>query len=250
MDKQLIQKMESLLARIEREDKRASASFVVSLVCRVLITLLLVGSLTFIATSFSKLSKPANVAVAINEKILASIPAVHAELKTELPVQAEILAGNTVDLIHKFIPMIGDMLEKQLEIRFDQVMNHYKVQREQIFTSICSRVIDKIIKDKDLVNDTTLAEVLAVQLAAECDREAKNIINNAFFTEIDKLQKRVEQLRSVPDKNMTRSQAAKKHLIACWIYLVDSKGIDEKSIIGNAASLIGKSAENFISSQN
>jgi len=250
MDKQLSQKMEGLLARIEREDKRASASFVVSLVCRVLITLLLVGSLTYIATSFSKLAKPTNVAIVINEQILGSIPTVHAKLKTELPVQAEILAGNTVDLIHKFIPMAGDMLEKQLEIRFDQVMNHYKVQREQIFANLCSKVIDKIRKDKDLVKDDTLAEVLAVQLADECNREAKDIINNAFFNEIDKLQKRVEQLRSTPDKTMTRSQAAKKHLIACWIYLVDSKGIDEKSIIGNAASLTGEVAENFISSQN
>lgn len=250
MDKQLTQKMESLLARIKREDKRASSSFVVSLVCRVLITLLLVGSLTYIATSFSKLAKPANVAVAINEKVLESIPAVHAELKTELPAQAEILAGNTVDLIHKFIPIMGDMLEKQLEIRFGQVMNHYKVQREQIFASISSKVIDKIRKDKDLINDNTLAEVLAVQLADECNREAKDIINNAFFTEIDKLQLKIEQLRSTPDKTMTRSQAAKKHLITCWIYLVDNKGIDEKSIIGNTASLMGEATENFISSQN
>jgi hypothetical protein len=250
MDKQLTQKMERLLARIEREDKRASSSFVISLVCRILITLLLVGSLTYIATSFSKLADPANVAVAINEGILESIPAVHAELKTELPAQAEALAGNTVDFIHKLIPMTGNLLEKQLEIRFDQVMTHYKVQREQIFTNLCSKVIDKIKKDKDLVKNKTLAEVLAVQLAEECNREAKGIINNAFFKELDKLQKRVEQLRSTPDKTMTRSQAAKKHLIACWIYLVDSKGIDEKSIIGNTASLLGGAAENFISSQN
>lgn len=250
MDKQLTQKMERLLAHIEREDKRASSSFVVSLVCRVLITLLLVGSLTFIATRFSALANPTNVAVAINEKVLDSIPAVHAKLKTELPVQAEIMAKNTVDLIHKFIPMLGNILEKQLEIRFDQVMNHYKAQREQIFAGICSKVIDKIKKNKDLVNDNTLSEVLAVQLAAECDREAKNIINNAFFSKIDDLQKRVEQLRSTPDNTMTRSQAAKKQLIACWIYLVDNKSIDEKSIIGNAASLMGEAAENFISSQN
>ena len=249
MDKQLTQKMESLLARIERENKRASSSFVVSLVCRVLITLLLVGSLTYIATTFSKLARPANVAVAINQKILDSIPAAHAELKTELPIQAELMAENTVNLVHKLIPMAGDMFEKQLEMRFDQVMDHYKVQREQMFTAICSKVIDKVKKHKDLVNDDTLAEVLAVQLAAECNREIKDVINNAFFSEIDKLQKNMEKLRSTPDKSMTRSQAAKKHLITCWIYLVDNKSIDKKSIVGSTASLMGEVAENFISSQ-
>ena len=74
MDKQLTQKMESLLTRIEREDKRASSSFVVSMVCRILVTLLIVCSLTYIGVTFKRLAKPANVAVAINEKVLESIP--------------------------------------------------------------------------------------------------------------------------------------------------------------------------------
>ena len=250
MDKQLTQKMESLLTRIEREDKRASSSFVVSMVCRILVTLLIVCSLTYIGVTFKRLAKPANVAVAINEKVLESIPAVHAQLNQELPKQAKTLAGDTVKLIHKVIPMVGDMLETQLELKFDLVMEHYKVEREQIFENICSKVIDKIRKDKDLVKDKTLAEVLAVQLANECDREAKNIINNAFFAEIDNLQKKVEQLRATPDNIMTRQQAAKKNLIICWIYLIDNKGIDQKSIIGNAASLVGGAAENFIATQN
>ena len=250
MDKQLTQKMESLLTRIEREDKRASSSFVVSMVCRILVTLMIVCSLTYIGVTFKRLAKPANVAVAINEKVLESIPAVHAQLNQELPKQAKTLAGDTVKLIHKVIPMVGDMLETQLELKFDLVMEHYKVEREQIFENICSKVIDKIRKDKDLVKDKTLAEVLAVQLADECDREAKNIINNAFFAEIDNLQKKVEQLRATPDKTMTRQQAAKKNLIICWIYLIDNKGIDQKSIIGNAASLVGGAAENFIATQN
>ena len=171
-------------------------------------------------------------------------------MNQELPKQAKTLAGDTVKLIHKVIPMVGDMLETQLELKFDLVMEHYKVEREQIFENICSKVIDKIRKDKDLVKDKTLAEVLAVQLANECDREAKNIINNAFFAEIDNLQKKVEQLRATPDKIMTRQQAAKKNLIICWIYLIDNKGIDQKSIIGNAASLVGGAAENFIATQN
>jgi hypothetical protein len=128
--------------------------------------------------------------------------------------------------------MAGDMLEKQLEIRFDQVMEHYKVEREKIFENICSKVIDKIKKHKDLANDDTLAQALAVQLAEECDREAKDIVNNAFFKEIEKLQKKVEILRSIPEKKMTRQQAAKKNLIISWIYLIDNKGIDKKSIIG------------------
>jgi hypothetical protein len=250
MDKELANKMESLLARIEREDKRASSSFVVSMVCRILITVLLVCSLTYIAVQFSKLSKPANVAIAINEKVLDSIPAVHNQLKQELPGQAKALAGDTVKAIHGFIPSIGNMLEAQLESKFDRVMDHYKFQREEMFESICSKVIDRVRKDKDLIKDTTLAEVLATQLADECDREAKKIINNAFFKEIDKLQAQVEQLRSTPSKNMTRSQAAKKNLIVCWIYLIDSKGIDQKSIIGNTAALMGGAAENFISTQN
>lgn len=250
MDKQLTQKMEVLLTRIEREDKRASSSFVVSIVCRILITLLIVCSLTYIGVTFSKLANPANVAVALNEKLVASIPGVHAQLNQELPKQAKRLARESVQLVHKVIPMAGDMLEKQLEIRFDQVMEHYKVEREQIFENICSRVIDKIKKQKDLASDETLAKVLAVQLADECDREAKEIINNAFFKEIDKLQSQIEKLRSIPDKNMTRQQAAKRNLIICWIYLIDTKGIDQKSIIGNAASLIGGTAENFIAIQN
>jgi len=250
MDKELKEKMENLLSRIEREDKRASSSFVVSMVCRILITLLLVCSLTYIAVSFNKLANPQNVAVALNQKVLKSIPTVHNQLKQELPIQAKALAGDTVKLIHRFIPMLGDMLEAQLETRFDQLMTHYKVQREQIFENICSKVIDKIRKDKDLVNDDTLAEVLAVQLANECDREAKDIINNAFFKEIDKLQANVEKLRSTPNKAMTRSQAAKKNLIVSWIYLVDNKEVGQKSIVGNAASLMGETAENFISTQN
>lgn len=250
MDKQLTQKMESLLTRIEREDKRASSSFIVSMVCRILITLLLVCSLTYIGVTFRKLAKPANVAVAINEKVLASIPTVHAQLNQELPKQAKTLAGDTVKLVHKAIPMIGNILETQMETKFDLIMEHYKIEREQIFKNICSKVIDKIKKDKDLVKNKTLAEILAIQLANECDREAKNIINNAFFNEIDKLQKKVEQLRATPDKIMTRKQAAKKHLIICWIYLIDNKGIDQKSIIGNAASLVGGAAENFIATQN
>ncbi len=250
MDKQLTQKMESLLTRIEREDKRASASFVVSMVCRILVTLVLVCSLTYIGTTFSRLANPANVAVVLNEKVLASIPGVHAQLNKELPKQADRLARESVQLIHKAIPMAGDMLEKQLEIRFSQVMEHYKVEREQIFENICSRVIDKIKKDKDLISDTTLAQVLSVQLAEEFNREAKDVINNAFFKEIDKLQKKVEKLRSIPANKMTRQQAAKKNLIICWIHLIDNKGIDKKSIIGNAASLIGGTAESFIASQN
>lgn len=250
MDKQLTQKMESLLTRIEREDKRASSSFIVSMICRILVTLLLVCSLTYIGITFTKLANPANVAVALNEKVLASIPEAHARLNQELPKQADKLARKSVQMVHKVIPMAGDMLEKQLEIRFDQVMEHYKVEREQVFENICSKVIDKIKKHKDLTSDETLAQVLAVQLAEECDREAKDIINNAFFKEIDKLQGKIEKLRSIPDIKMTRQQAAKKNLIICWIYLIDNKGIDKKSIIGNAASLIGGSAESFIATQN
>ena len=250
MDKQLTQKMEYLLTHIEREDKRASASFIVSIICRILITLLLSSSLIYIGVAFKRLSNPANVAVAVNQKVLASIPDMHAQLNQELPKHAKKLAKSSVQLLHKAIPMVGDMLEKQIEIRFDQVMEHYKIEREQVFQNICSKVIDKIKKHKDLANDDTLAQVLANQLADECDREAKNIINNAFFSEIDKLQAKVEQLRSTPDKSLTRQQGAKKNLIICWIYLIDSKGIDKKSIIGNAASLVGGAAENFIATQN
>lgn len=250
MDKELTKKMEVLLARIEREDKRASKSFVVSMVCRILITVLLVGSLTFIGVKFSELSQPTNVAIALNELVLSKVPYVHDRLKQELPKQAKVLAVTTVKQIHRVIPMLGDMLETQIESKFEKVMEHYKVQREQVFENICSKVIDRVKKDKDLVTDETLAKVLAVQLSNECNREAQEIINNAFFSEIDKLQTKVEQLRSTPDKMMTRSQAAKKHLIVCWIYLVDSKGIDDKSIIGNAASLMGEVGENFISTQN
>jgi len=188
MDKQLTQKMENLLTRIEREDKRASSSFIFSMVCRILITLLLVCSLTYIGTTFSKLASPANVAVVLNQKVLDSIPNMHAQLNQDLPKHAKKLAQSSVQLLHKAIPMVGDMLEKQIETRFDQLMEHYKVQREQAFENICSRVIDKIKKHKDLATDVTLAQVLAVQLADECDREAKNIINNAFFSEIEKLQ--------------------------------------------------------------
>jgi hypothetical protein len=250
MDKQLTQKMENLLTRIEREDKRAASSFVVSMVCRILITLLLVCSLTFIGLKFKQLSNPANVAVAINEKVLASIPGIHTQLNQELPKQAKTLAKDTVKMLHKAIPVLGDMLEKQVEIRFDQMMEHFKVEREQIFENICSKVIDKIKKHKDLATDDTLAQVLAVQLADESNREARDIINNAFFSEIEKLQAKVEELRSTPDKTMTRQQAAKKNLIICWIYLIDNKEIDQKSIIGNAASLVGGAAENFIATQN
>lgn len=250
MNKELTEKMENLLARIEQEDKRASSSFVVSMICRILITLLLVCSLTYIAFTFTNLAQPQNVAVAINQKILQSIPDAHNQLKQELPAHAKALAGETVNLTHKLIPMAGNMLETQLETSFDQIMDRYKAKREQIFKSICSKVIDKIKKDKDLSSDNTLAEVLAAQLADECNREARNIINNAFFNEIDKLQTKIEQLRATPSKSMTRSQAAKKHLITCWIYLVDNKGIGQKSIIGNTASLMGKAAENFISTKN
>jgi len=250
MDKDLTKKMESLLARVEQEEKRASSSFVVSMVCRILITVLLVSSLTYIALEFKKMSKPKDVAIAINQKLLSEIPSAHSQLKEEMPNIAKTLARTTVKQLHKFIPMTGNILETQIESRFAQIMDHYKVQREQIIRNLCSKVIDKIKKDKDLVKDETLASVLATQLAEECDREARNIINNAFFKEIDKLQKRVEQLRSTPAKMMTRSQAAKKHLIVCWIYLLDSKGIDQKSIIGNTASLLGGAAENFISTQN
>ena len=250
MDKDLTEKMESLLARIEREDKRASSSFVVSMICRIVITLLLVCSLTYIALEFREMSKPADVAIAINQKVLASIPTVHSQLKKELPIQAKALAKSTVEQLGKFIPMAGDMLETQIEDRFAQLMDHFKVQREQILRNLCSKVIDKVKQNKDLVNDDTLAEVLATQLAEECDREAKNIINNAFFKEVDKLQTNVEKLRSTPANIMTRSQAAKKNLIVSWIYLVDSKGIDDQSLIGSSASLIGGAAENFISTQN
>jgi len=250
MDKELTKKMEDLLARIEREDKRASSSFVVSMVCRIVITLLLLGSLTFIGISFPKLANPTNVAIAANERILALIPGAHIRLKKELPVQAKKMAIGTVKQIHKFIPMLGDMLETQVESKFEKLMSHYKVQREKVFQTICSKVIDEIQKDNDLVNDNTLAEALATQLSDQCNNEAKEIINNAFFTEIDKLQKKVEQLRATPSKMMTRSQAAKKQLIVCWIYLIDSKGIGNKSIIGDAAAMIGEVGENFISKQN
>ncbi len=250
MDKEITEKIERLFARMEREEKRAASSFVVSIVCRILITLLCVGSLAYIIVEFRAMSTPANMAVVINQKILKSIPAVRAGLKTELPVQAGILAENTVALIHKFIPMLGGMAETRLETRFDQIMEHYKSQREKMFASICTNVIDDIKKNKDIVKDSTLAKVLATKLAEECNREIKDIINNAFFTEIDKLQVRIEQLRSTPDKNMTRSQAAKKYLIACWIYLVDSKSVEQKSLIGNAASFAAESVENFISAQN
>jgi leucyl aminopeptidase (aminopeptidase T) len=211
---------------------------------------LIVCSLTYIGTTFNKLANPTNVAVFLNDKVVASIPKVHAKLNQELPRHAEKLAKKSVQMIHKVIPMAGDMLEKQLEIRFDQVMEHYKVEREKIFENICSKVIDKIKKHKDLANDDTLAQALAVQLAEECDREAKDIVNNAFFKEIEKLQKKVEILRSIPEKKMTRQQAAKKNLIIRWIYLIDNKGIDKKSIIGNAATLIGGTAESFIATQN
>ena len=250
MDKELTKKMEVLLARIEREDKRASKSFVVSMVCRIFITLLLVGSLTFIGVKFSELSQPANVAIALNEQVLATIPDVHVRLNKELPKQAKVLAASTVKQIHRVIPMLGDMLETHIESQFERVMDHYKSQREQVFENLCSKVIDKIKKDKDLVNDETLAKELATQLSNECNREAQEIINNAFFSEIDKLQARVEKLRSTPYKIMTRKQAAKKHLIVCWIYLIDNKKIDDESIVGNAASLLGEIGENFISTQN
>jgi len=250
MDKNLTKKMESLLARVEQEEKRASSSFIVSMICRILVTALLVTSLTYIALEFKNMSQPKDVAIAINQLVLSKIPSAHSQLKKEMPNLAGTLARTTVKQLHKFIPMAGNILETQIERRFSQIMDHYKVQREQIIRNICSKVIDKIKKNKDLVKDETLASVLAIQLAEECDREAKNIINNAFFKEIDKLQTKVERLRSTPNNIMTRSQAAKKHLIVCWIYLLDSKGIDQKSIIGNTASLLGGAAENFISTQN
>jgi hypothetical protein len=166
-----------------------------------------------------------------------------------MPIQANRLADNTLDAIKKLIPMLGEMAEQRIGVRFDQIMDHYKVQREKIFEHICTKVIDKIKKNKDIVKNKTLAEVLALQLADECDREIRNIINNAFFDEIDNLQKKVEKLRETPYKKMTRSDAAKKNMIASWIYLIDNKNIKHEGIIGNTASFMGEAAENFIESQ-
>ena len=250
MDKELTEKMERLIARMEREDKRASSSFVVSIICRILITLLVVCSLTFILVKFSAAATPGNMAIVINEKIRDSIPAVHAGLQAELPQQAKLMADSTVDLIHKSIPMMGDLVESQLATRFDQIMEHYTVQREKMFEHICTNVIEKVRKDKDIVKNHVLTKVLAAQLADECNREVREVINNAFLNEIDKLQVNVEKLRSTPDKAMTRSQAAKKHLIACWIYLVDNKSVEQEGIIGSTAAFMGEAVENFISSQN
>jgi hypothetical protein len=250
MDKQLTEKMESLLSRIEREDKRASSSFVVSMVCRILVTLLITCSLTYIGITFSNLAQPENVAIVVNQEILAAIPGIRTKIKQELPIQAKTLAEGTVKMVHRAIPMAGDMLEEQIETRFDKIMNHYKPQREQLFKNICSQVIDKIKKDKDLINDHRLAEALSIQLSDECNREIKDIINNAFFSEIDKLQLKIAKLSSTPNQFMTRSQAAKKNLIVSWIYLIDNKGIDDEGIVGNCASFMGGATENFISTQN
>jgi len=249
MDKEVTQKMDMLFARIEREDKRASASFVVSMICRILITLICAGSLTYTVLTFKKMATPQNLAIVINEQIRDSIPKVRSELQVQMPIQANRLADNTLDAMKKLIPMLGEMAEQQISVRFDQIMDHYKVQREKIFEHICTKVIDKIKKNKDIVKNKTLAEVLALQLADECDREIRNIINNAFFDEIDNLQKKVEKLRETPYKKMTRSDAAKKNMIASWIYLIDNKNIKHEGIIGNTASFMGEAAENFIESQ-
>lgn len=250
MDKQLQEKLDTLLTRIEKEDKRASSSFVVSLICRVLITLLIVGYLGYIVIAFESMSDPQNMAIMINEKIRDSLPRVRSEMQTQLPAHAGEIAKTTVEITKDLIPALGEMAKEQLDIRFAQLMEHYKIEREKAFEYICSNVIDHIRKDKDIVKDNTLAQVLAQQLADECAREARDIINNALFKEIENLQMEVEKLRSTPAKMMTRSQAAKKNLIVCWIYLVDNKGIDQEGIIGNAASFLGETAESFISSQN
>ena len=249
MDKKLTEKMNTLFARIEREDKRASVSFMVSMICRILLTLVCAGSLTYTIITFKKMATPQNMAIVINEQIRDSIPAVRSELQAQMPTQANQLADNTIEAIKKLIPILGDMAEQQIGVRLDQIMDHYKVQREKIFAHICTKVIDKIKKNKDIVKNKTLAEVLALQLADECNREIRNIVNNAFFDEIDNLQKKVEKLRETPYKKMTRSDAAKKNLIASWFYLVDNKNIKHEGIIGNTASFVGEAAENFIESQ-
>ncbi|MDD5727146.1 MAG: hypothetical protein PHV59_01160 [Victivallales bacterium] len=249
MDKELVEKMDMLFARIEREDKRASASFVTSIICRILITLLISCSLTYILITFKNRATPENMAIVINEQVRDSIPRVRSELHAQIPAQADQMADNTIKAFSNLIPVLGELAAKQLEIRFDQIMDHYKVQREKIFEHICSKVIDKIKKDKDITKDKTLASVLAAQLADECDREIRDIINNAFFDEIDALQAQVEKLRQTPDNKMTRVDAAKKNLITCWIYLVDNKEIEEEGIIGCTASFLGKAAEDFLASQ-
>lgn len=249
MDKELIEKMDMLFSRIEREDKRASASFVVSMICRILITMVCAGSLTYTIITFKKMATPQNMAIVINEQIRDSIPAVRSELQSQMPVKASQLADNTIEALKKLIPVLGNMAEQQIEIRLSQIMDHYKVQREKVFEHICTKVIDKIKKNKDIVKNKTLAEVLALQLADECDREIRDIVNNAFFDEVDNLQKKVEKLRETPYSQMTRSDAAKKNLIASWIYLVDNKNIKHEGIIGNTASFMGEAAENFIESQ-
>jgi len=250
MDKQLQEKLDILLARIGKEDKRASSSFVVSLICRVLITLILVEYLGYTLIAFESMANPENMAIMINQKIRDSLPSVRSDLQAKLPAHAQEMAKSTVEIVGDLIPALGDMAKEQLDVRFGQVMDHYKVEREKAFEHICSRVIDKIRKDKDIVKDSTLAQVLAQQLADECNREAKDIINNALFKEIDKLQADVEKLRSVPAKKMTCLQAAKKNLIVCWIYLVDNKDLAQEGIIGNTASFLGETAENFISAKN
>ncbi|MDD5698210.1 MAG: hypothetical protein PHH77_06290 [Victivallaceae bacterium] len=250
MNKELAEKMDGLLTRIAREDKRAASSFAVSIICRVFLTLLCAGSLTYTILTFSAMATPRNLAIVVNEKIRDSIPSLRTELQAELPEQAKVLAKNTLGLMHHIIPLTGDLAKTQLELRFNQVMEHYQVQREKILEDICSRVLDKIAQDKDIVKNRTLGEVLAVQLADECDREIRKIINQEFFAEIDRLQVQVEQLRSTPEKIMTRSQAAKKQLITCWIYLVDNKNIEEEGLIGNTASFLTRAAESFLSAKN
>jgi hypothetical protein len=250
MDKQLQEKLDILLARMEKEDKRASASFTVSLICRVLITLFIVGYLGYTVIAFEKMSTPSNMAIMINRQVRDLIPSERSEMQAKMPEQAKEMAKSTVGIISDLIPSLGEMAREQLDVRFAQLMDHYKVEREKAFEHICSNIIDKIRKNKDIVKDSSLAQALAQQLADECNREARDIINNALFKEIEKLQADVEKLRSTPVKMMTRSQAAKKNLIVCWIYLVDNKGLDQEGLIGNAASFIGQTTEDFISSKN